>query len=332
MDAVISYKLKPFQTPNFATVEQSPRPKQEGVQALPSIPINELSDESLDNLVNQWRAEVYLKAKKSLPELRRPTPMTNDKALEAALLACPFCGGSPEDHWPTSTTKHFIQCGGCGARTSINVASHGGSARDDWNRRTPLSALPGEAEVVGLVERLRTYRPANEWGDPVHHTICDEAASRLLSLASQKAEYAEALKQAGRTIQHNITRAEEAESSLRRLQSASQSQGVEDGNALQAMQARAEKAERERDEALRLAGEDVDALQAIGEEFGIKPGERRVTGVRRLLTEYRTRVKELEEEVANLRAATNQSRLAFSGMVSVQSAIDLLDKLGGSNG
>ena len=44
------------------------------------------------------------------------------------------------------------------------------------------------------------------------------------------------------------------------------------------------------------------------------------------------RVKELEEEVANLRAATNQSRLAFSGMVSVQSAIDLLDTLGGSNG
>lgn len=74
--------------------------------------------------------------------------MTKDKAPEAALLACPFCGGAPEEHWPNSTTKHFIQCGGCGARTSINLASHGGSARDGWNRRAPLPAVLREVEVV----------------------------------------------------------------------------------------------------------------------------------------------------------------------------------------
>lgn len=51
----------------------------------------------------------------------------------------------------------------------------------------------------------------------------------------------------------------------------------------------------ERDEALRLAGEDVDALQAIGEEFGIEPGEHRVTGVRRLLTEHRAQLKAARE-------------------------------------
>jgi hypothetical protein len=73
MGAVISYKLKPFQTPSFATVELPPRPKQEGGHALPSIPLNELSDEALDSLVSQWREEVYRKAKKSIPELRSPT-------------------------------------------------------------------------------------------------------------------------------------------------------------------------------------------------------------------------------------------------------------------
>lgn len=30
-----------------------------------------------------------------------------------------------------------------------------------------------------LVERLRAYRPTNEWGDGVHHMICDEAAAEI---------------------------------------------------------------------------------------------------------------------------------------------------------
>lgn len=39
-----------------------------------------------------------------------------------------------------------------------------------------------------LVERLHTYRPPNEWGDGVHHVICDEAASRIQALETSLAE------------------------------------------------------------------------------------------------------------------------------------------------
>lgn len=63
----------------------------------------------------------------------------------------------------------------------------------------------------------------------------------------------------------------------------------------------------ERDEALRLAGEDVDALQAIGDEFGIEPGEHRVTGVRRLLTAFRAEVKRLTETNEALKAAQDEA-------------------------
>ncbi len=37
-------------------------------------------------------------------------------------------------------------------------------------------------------DRLRAYRSSNEWGDPVHHVICDEAATAIESLRSQLAE------------------------------------------------------------------------------------------------------------------------------------------------
>src|SRR5690606_30833240 len=49
------------------------------------------------------------------------------------------------------------------------------------------------AEVGGLVERLQSYRSRNEWGDPVHHTICDEAATALLSLSARCGEMERAL-------------------------------------------------------------------------------------------------------------------------------------------
>lgn len=35
-----------------------------------------------------------------------------------------------------------------------------------------------------IVERLKKYRPPNNWGDRSHHTICDEAASTIASLAA----------------------------------------------------------------------------------------------------------------------------------------------------
>ena len=38
------------------------------------------------------------------------------------------------------------------------------------------------ASHTPLVKRLRAYRPTNEWGDGVHHTICDEAADTITEL------------------------------------------------------------------------------------------------------------------------------------------------------
>lgn len=39
-----------------------------------------------------------------------------------------------------------------------------------------------------IVPRLRAYRPFNEWGDGVRHTICDEAADEIERLRSRVAE------------------------------------------------------------------------------------------------------------------------------------------------
>ncbi|MUO77668.1 hypothetical protein GOZ78_01975 [Agrobacterium vitis] len=38
---------------------------------------------------------------------------------------------------------------------------------------------------IDIVERLRTYRPTDEWGDGVHHTICDEAANEITRLSNE---------------------------------------------------------------------------------------------------------------------------------------------------
>lgn len=57
-------------------------------------------------------------------------------------------------------------------------------------------------------------------------------------------------------------------------------------------------AEAERDQWHGLATADVEALQAIGEEFGILGGENRIAGVRRLLTEQRAALDAEREEHA----------------------------------
>lgn len=46
-----------------------------------------------------------------------------------------------------------------------------------------------------LERRLREYRPTNEWGDGVHHVICDEAADEIARLRAEN----EALKRAAVT-------------------------------------------------------------------------------------------------------------------------------------
>lgn len=44
-----------------------------------------------------------------------------------------------------------------------------------------------------LIERLRVYRPWDEWGDGCHHVICDEAADRLEALSAENERLRRAL-------------------------------------------------------------------------------------------------------------------------------------------
>lgn len=88
--------------------------------------------------------------------------------------------------------------------------------------RTAL-ALPTPDD--GLVEKL--LEVADEWrrlSDPENEELTLSAVQAIQSkdeqierLTQEKCEYAEALKQAGRTIQHNITRAETAEQQVLKL-------------------------------------------------------------------------------------------------------------------
>jgi hypothetical protein len=51
---------------------------------------------------------------------------------EKGLMPCP-CGGAGVERWPDSSTRHYVVCLKCGRRTSMHIASHGGSAREEWN-------------------------------------------------------------------------------------------------------------------------------------------------------------------------------------------------------
>jgi hypothetical protein len=59
--------IVPFTVPNFVRVKQAPRPRQEGVQFAPPIPLSELSVETLDALCAEFRREVFAKAGRVMP-------------------------------------------------------------------------------------------------------------------------------------------------------------------------------------------------------------------------------------------------------------------------
>lgn len=76
----------------------------------------------------------------------------------AELKKCPFCGGTASTRWTGGTTRHFIQCDHCGSRSAINVASHGGSAADDWNRRAISAAEAVQALEEAYIRGATWYR------------------------------------------------------------------------------------------------------------------------------------------------------------------------------
>lgn len=62
-----SVRFNTWQVPNFATVTTPPRPKQEGMQAAPTIAIGDLDVAALDALAAAWLEELYKKAGQSNP-------------------------------------------------------------------------------------------------------------------------------------------------------------------------------------------------------------------------------------------------------------------------
>lgn len=72
------------------------------------------------------------------------------------LKPCPFCGGQAEEVFPDASTRHFIRCTNCGGKSALNLASHGGSAKNDWNRRAAHSSAEAAlaAAPAGAVKPL----------------------------------------------------------------------------------------------------------------------------------------------------------------------------------
>lgn len=60
-------ELCPFQIPNFVRPVMPARPRQDGFQDLPGIPLSDLSDETLDAMCNEFRMGVFKKAGRLLP-------------------------------------------------------------------------------------------------------------------------------------------------------------------------------------------------------------------------------------------------------------------------
>lgn len=70
MSATIEMKLKPWQTPNHAIVDQPPGDREGGPIPLVTVSIRDLSEAALQALTAQWISDIYMKAGK-------PSPWTN---------------------------------------------------------------------------------------------------------------------------------------------------------------------------------------------------------------------------------------------------------------
>lgn len=62
--ATIEVKLKPFNVPNNALIDEPARPRQEGVHEPRSIPVSELPASTLQEMASEWLASLYDKAGK----------------------------------------------------------------------------------------------------------------------------------------------------------------------------------------------------------------------------------------------------------------------------
>lgn len=56
--------LRPWQVPNFASVDMLPGKREDGLRDRPTIAVADLSQAALDGLAHQWLADLYQKAGK----------------------------------------------------------------------------------------------------------------------------------------------------------------------------------------------------------------------------------------------------------------------------
>lgn len=131
--------------------------------------------------------------------------MTTPDLDSAALEACPFCGGDAELLGPDTHTHIYVRCQKCGARSTVEVAGHGGTTTEavvHWNRR---AALPFREEQMReraakvlekrrdeLVEEYGDYEPDTnftnlpDWVESVVEELDTQASAiRALPLGDQ---------------------------------------------------------------------------------------------------------------------------------------------------
>jgi hypothetical protein len=59
--AEVKVKLRPFTVPNFVIVEEAPRARQEGFRESPKYALHELDDETIRELIDEFRKNVWAK-------------------------------------------------------------------------------------------------------------------------------------------------------------------------------------------------------------------------------------------------------------------------------
>lgn len=65
--AETTIKLRQWPAPNFAVPDRAPGRRQDGWKELEPIPVNELSAETLAQMADDWRADLFRKAGKKDP-------------------------------------------------------------------------------------------------------------------------------------------------------------------------------------------------------------------------------------------------------------------------
>jgi len=68
MEVSIKTKLIPFHVPNYVLVEEKSRPREDGFKEVRKFHLSELDDYTLASLCNQFREDVFRKARKPYGE------------------------------------------------------------------------------------------------------------------------------------------------------------------------------------------------------------------------------------------------------------------------